>query len=120
MGQQVPPGGGMTQEQIDALLQQVQQNQASGVMPPPAAVMPPPAAPIQPPAVPLPNVAPEAAPQGGFLSSIANMIGNLFTSGTSAAELAGPQAPPITPEELQRRRRLMQGQQAQPQPTPQP
>lgn len=113
MGQQVPPGGGMTQEQIDALLQQVQQNQASGVMPPPAA-------PIQPPAVPLPNVAPEAAPQGGFLSSIANMIGNLFTSGTSAAELAGPQAPPITPEELQRRRRLMQGQQAQPQPTPQP
>lgn len=64
-----------------------------------------PAPPVQPPAVPLPNMAPEPAPQGDFLSSIAKMIGNLFTSGTSAAELAGQQSQaPLTPEELQRRR----------------
>lgn len=77
-----------------------------GIDPNNAAATAPAPPPVQAPAVPLPNIAPEPAPQGGFLSSIAKMIGDLFMSGTSAQELAGPQAPaaPLTPEELQRRR----------------
>jgi hypothetical protein len=101
MGSQVPAAPGLSDEQIAALLQQVQQNQASGAMP--AAVPTP-----QMPAVPLPQVPVQPQAQGGIME----MLKGLFMGGTSAKELAGPQAPvqPLTPMELQQRRQRMMGQ----------
>lgn len=95
MGSPAPAAGGLTPETLAALRQMgIDPNNAAATAPAP---------PVQPPAVPLPNVAPEPAPQEGFLSGLAKMLSGLFMGGTSAQELAGPQAP-LTPEELQRRR----------------
>lgn len=94
---QPPAGGGLTPETLEAL-------RRMGIDPNNAAATAP-ALPVQSPAVPLPNMAPEPAPQGGFMDSLAKMLTGLFTRGTSAAELAGPQSQaPLTLEELQRRR----------------
>jgi hypothetical protein len=96
MGSQLPAGGqgGLTPETLAAL------QQMGGMAAMPQAQAPP----VQMPAVPLPNVQPQ--PQGGFMSSIADMIGKLFLGGTSAKELAAPPQAggALSPMELQQQR----------------
>lgn len=105
MGSQLPAGGqgGLTPETL-AALQQMGGMQA----------MPSPQPQVQPPAVPLPNIQPSPAPaaQPGGIAGVLSGLWNYFMGGTSAKDLAAPQqGGALTPEELQRRRRLMSGQQ---------